>query len=855
MPSNEEFLSALFGEDAPFVHVTDFEYDPNNIPDGRHLAAWKGDWFSRYHMGTNTNQYFTISIFSPDEVGIARRRKALFLRTRVIVLDDVKEKLAMSEVSKLPEPSWILESSQGSEQWGYILDEPCHDRARVENLLDGLVANGLAPQGKDPGMKGVTRYVRLPEGVNNKASKLVAGQPFKCRITHWAPFITASLEELAAPFNVNLDAVRREARVDGAADIPDHPLLQIPDLVHVHEVRSDGRFDIRCPWVDEHTGGVDNGAAVFTNEDGSIGFKCHHGACEGRSAKDLLSYIEQHKPGFRQQFSSWQGVRAFADVAQISFMDETPVAAPPPPDVSFMEPEEKEAPAVSSMDDLLIELQRERPGSSRSNELAKIILKSVDQLGAIEKKQWHDRVCDLMMWSKADFKVIIKDLQREWYGERSKDAKMFEDIVYVKELNQFYDFRTRIFFTAEAFQNSFSHEDDEVRKTALVEGMVCKVDKLNYAPRRTRVYKGDDGLVYGNSWDETSLRQGAMGDASRWLEHFDVLGWGEAREHMLQWMAYTIKFPEKKINHALLLGSGEGCGKDFLLYPLMKALGNNATTIDGNELLEDFNDYLLSTKYLHINETELGTHKEAVKISNKLKPLAAAPPETLRVNQKGIRAIKVDNIVNTTMTTNSQLPLKLPNASRRFFAVWSELNPRDEMDRMTPEWLRYWDDRWNWMREGGYDACIWYLNNCVDLSTFDAGAAPPMTDFLRDIRDASKSPIEQTVSALIHEKIGALQADLVTTKDVVDMARAAELFNPSLISCELKHFTSARVGQVMSSMGTLRKRGRHEYAASQLWSLRNHSKYNHMDSRRLREEYQRQADAVRLESPHLKAVK
>lgn len=853
MPNNDEFLQALFSEDAPFVHVTDFNYDPNDIPSDKHLIAWKGDWYSRYPMGVGTNQYFTISIFNPDDEGTARRRKALFLRTRVIVLDDVKEKLSMSEVTKLPSPSWILETSPGSEQWGYILDTPCADRARVENLLDGLVANGLAPNGRDPGMKGVTRYVRLPDGVNNKASKLVDGLPFQCRVTLWQPFHTTTMEALAAPFAVNLDAPRRESRTDGAADIPDHPLLQIPELVHVHDVRSDGRFDVRCPWVDEHTGAVDNGAAVFTNEDGSIGFKCHHGACEGRSAKDLLTLIESHKPGFRQQFAAWQGVRAFADVAEVSFLGPAmPVAPPPPPRQEAASPEKEAAP--SSLEDLLGELNRERPGSPRSNELAKIILKSVDQLGAIEKKQWHDQVCDLMMWSKADFKTIIKDLQREWYGERSKDSAMFDDIVYIKELNQFYDFRSRIFYTAEAFQNSFAHEDEEARKTALVEGRVSKVDKLNYAPRRPRIYQGDDGLVYGNSWDETSLRHGAQADASRWLEHFNVLGWGEEREHILKWMAYTVKFPEKKINHALLLGSGEGCGKDFLLYPLFKAMGSNATIIDGTELLDDFNDYLLSTKYLHINETELGTHKEAVNISNKLKPLAAAPPETLSVNQKGIRRIKIDNIVNTTMTTNSQLPLKLQSTSRRFYAVWSDLNPRDEYDNMLPEWLGYWDDRWSWMKGGGFDACIWYLHNCVDLSTFDAGAAPPMTQFLRDIREASKSPIHQTVEALIFNRVGSLAADVVTSRDIVDMCHGAEIYAPGLISCDMRYFSESRINVVMAGVAGVARLGTHPYTGSMMWAIRNKSDYMGLGNKELTSLYQKQADAARIETG-LRAVK
>lgn len=311
MITNQEFLSAVFGADAPFVHVTDFPDDPNDIPADRHLIAWRGDWASRYQLREDTNQYFTISIFNPDDRGIARRRKALYLRTPVIVLDDVCEKLDINEVKKLPEPSWVLETSPGSEQWGYILDEPCHDRYRVENLLDGLVANGLAPDGRDPGMKGVTRYVRLPGGYNTKKSKMVNGQPFKCQLLEWRPRARVTLEQLATPFKIDLDAVRRDARVDGAAEIPDHPLLQIPDLIHIKEVRSKGRFDITCPWVDEHTGEVDNGTAIFTNQDGTMGFKCHHGACERRTGADLLRWLDESSPGFSAEYQRWQLKRQF----------------------------------------------------------------------------------------------------------------------------------------------------------------------------------------------------------------------------------------------------------------------------------------------------------------------------------------------------------------------------------------------------------------------------------------------------------------------------------------------------------------------------------------------------------------
>ena len=151
MVNNDGFIKAIFGQDHLWCHVTDFIYDPGAIPKDKHLIAWKGDYYSRYNLAEKTNQYFTISTFYCDDQNQARRRKALFRQTHCIVLDDVKEKLSLDQVQKLPQPSWILETSIGSEQWGYILNTPCTDRNRVENLLDGLVANGLAPGGKDPG--------------------------------------------------------------------------------------------------------------------------------------------------------------------------------------------------------------------------------------------------------------------------------------------------------------------------------------------------------------------------------------------------------------------------------------------------------------------------------------------------------------------------------------------------------------------------------------------------------------------------------------------------------------------------------------------------------------------------------
>ena len=825
--TNEEFLQALYRDDAPWVHVTDFTHDPSAVPDKEHLIAWKGDYFSRYNFKQQSNQYFTISLFYADDRGVARRRKALFRSTPVIVLDDVKEKLSMTEVQKLPRPSWILETSPGSEQWGYILNEPCTDRHRVENLLDGLVANGLAPDGRDPGMKGVTRYVRLPEGVNSKKAKMINGQPWQCRMTLWEPFSKTTLEDLAKPFNVDLDALRREARVDGAAEVNDHPLLELNDIIHIKEVRSEGRFDITCPWVEEHTGANDSGTAIFTNGDGTLGFKCHHGACQGRTGKDLLQHIEEESPGFGAKLTHWQAVRAFSAIKEESI----PVPSATPPVETPVQ-----APAAEPGYQALIDMLRTAtPFSDQARQMATQVLKSVDSLAAIDKLHLHEQVRDIMRWSKPEFKQILDDLRQTWYSESKADISFFDDVVFIAEQNQFFDRKKRIFFTAEAYQNTYAHLDPEARKEALQGGRVTKVDRIDYAPKKPPVFE-EEGILYGNSWFNGNEPDGVQGDVSRWIDHFKVLGWEKEMNHMIKWMAFTIRHPDIKINHMLILGSGEGGGKDWLLYPLMKAMGENHMTIDGEELLSSFDDYKLASKHLHINEVELGDHKEATKVSNKLKPLATAPPFRLRVNQKSIKPIRVRNILSVSMTTNSQRPVHLNGTSRRIFAVWSNLNTRDDRDEVLPEWRDYWIDRWNWMENGGADACIWYLKNVVDLSDFNPGAAPPMTDFLRDIAESSKSPMQQTIEAFIREEIDLFKCDILSSVQMEKIIKTS-MFAEGLVYLNTKFISPVKIDQVLKGMMINREARCKE---GRVWVIRNHSKYAAMTDEQIYQEHLRQ---------------
>lgn len=857
MPSNSEFLEALFGEDAPWVHVTDFTHDPDHIPPGQELRAWRGNYFSRYRFQPISNQYFTISNFYADENDQARRRKNLYRHTPVIVLDDVKEKLSLAQVGKLPLPSWIMETSPGSEQWGYILDVPCTERARVENLLDGLVANGLAPDGKDPGMKGVTRYVRLPDGYNTKRKKMIDGKPFKVRLVAWQPFNRVSIEDLAKPFGVNLDAVRRESRVDGAAQIDDHPLLNIPDIIHIKEVRSNGRFDITCPWVDEHTDHVDNGAAIFTNGDGSIGFKCHHGSCQERTGKNLLEVIESDVPGFQTEFNAWKMFHAFSAVR--STPSHQSDVAQPAAGAGAPAPTGPAVVSSLSVDDqlrtALAELRTKPFTAPEARELASKVLQVTDTLPAMDRQHWQEEVRDYMHWNKSEFKNILKSLREEWYVKSKTTMNFFEEVIFVGELNQFYDINKNMFYSPEAYQNTYAHLSAEARKEALQGGYVMKVDKIDYVPKKPAIFT--EGFIrYGNTWTDSSERHGVDGEITEYINHFDLIGWGPHRKHIMQFMAFTLRHPDQKINHMLILGSAEGAGKDFILAPLIRALGKNSRTIHGDELLGNFNDYLMGTKHLHINEVELGDHNEARTIANRLKPLTAAPPHLLRVNQKGIKPIDVHNLFSVTMCTNSPIPLNFKSPTRRAYALWTDFTTRDEDEETMPEWSEYWARMWEWMDNGGDDAVIHYLRNYVDLEGFNAGAPPPMTEFLREIRMSSESPAQQTVRAFIENKIGAFDADLCTAQEMSDTLRNGMFLAPGL--CYMKDmlwFTPVKIGNIMREFN-IPHHSIVESGRKNIFIIRNRSAYRAMNVGDLAAQYALQSGQAKLNTKdRLRVVK
>ena len=300
--SNQEFLQAIFRNDFIWAHVTDFFHDPGCAFTDISRKAWLGNHYINYTLHDYANQYFTISLFKTDHTDRARRRKELFKATYCIVIDDVGEKIDPSLLFDKPAPSWILETSPGSQQWGYILSLPCKSRVKVEALLQGLVAD-ICPDGVDSGMLGVTRYVRLPEGWNTKAKKVALnnGNIFKCRMILWQPEAKIDIDSFAQAFEIDLTKNQNHMNVIDNLPLLDHADHPIWNLIIAKEQLDHNKYMITCPWQHEHTNQEDTGTLLIIHNNGKLGFKCHHGHCGQRTSQSFLRWIETF-PVIREQY-------------------------------------------------------------------------------------------------------------------------------------------------------------------------------------------------------------------------------------------------------------------------------------------------------------------------------------------------------------------------------------------------------------------------------------------------------------------------------------------------------------------------------------------------------------------------
>jgi hypothetical protein len=279
------------------------------------------------------------------------------------------------------------------------------------------------------------------------------------------------------------------------------------------------------------------------------------------------------------------------------------------------------------------------------------------------------------------------------------------------------------------------------------------VEQMTWAPGEPPIVAGR--LISEGGWiDKAGCRclnlyrapvvtPGDAGQAGLWIDHVQNV-YGVDAHHIVQWLAHRVQRPHQKINHALVLGGGQGIGKDTLLEPVKTAIGPwNFIEVSPQNVLGRFNGFLKSV-ILRISEARDLGDVNRFAFYDHMKAYTAAPPDVLRVDEKHLREYAVFNVCGVIITSNHKSDgIFIPADDRRHFVAWSNLT-KDDFD------ASYWTNIWSWYGNGGIGHVAAYLRE-LDISAFNPKAPPPKTTAWWDIVSSSRSPEDAELADILDE--------------------------------------------------------------------------------------------------------
>jgi hypothetical protein len=260
-PTPEEFIKALFPRweagEGPVMGET--RINPNT----GETVFWA---YPYPEQGTKGMHHLSLAL---------QKRTAPYQTSRIVnftggmglVLDDVLEKVPYPKVK----PTWIMETKPGSQQWGYVFEEPLRDRVLFDRMIRAAAQSGIS----DPGMKNVVRWFRLP-------GSQPLGKKHPAKLLRWWPERRFRASSVLPGLGVfSLPPARPVWTSDEGCDgsgIDDRLFDWFKASGLVSAAASDGWFVVECPFWEEHSDS-DRKAYYKPVQRGNPapGFNCYHG--------------------------------------------------------------------------------------------------------------------------------------------------------------------------------------------------------------------------------------------------------------------------------------------------------------------------------------------------------------------------------------------------------------------------------------------------------------------------------------------------------------------------------------------------------------------------------------------------
>lgn len=369
-------------------------------------------------------------------------------------------------------------------------------------------------------------------------------------------------------------------------------------------------------------------------------------------------------------------------------------------------------------------------------------------------------------------------------------------------------------FKAEHMRYGFARPDMRFLESIYA----LKADCTDYVPGQERFFFSESDRVL-NLWTGSNIKP-VQESWNTIRKHFEfIFSDEEIRIHWLNYWAWKLRYPSRKLKHVLLLTGAQGVGKSFFGRLLQHLLGyHNVGIAETAHLKSDFNSVLVNKEVVIFEELMAGQQLET---SNYLKPFITE--EKVMCNEKFMPRFEARTPLAFLAFSNFDKPIIVPEDDRRWHVAKTNVTKKGD---------EYYDALFEAIEIEG-PAFLHYLLYEHDLKTFNPNEGAPMTDAKLELIERSLTPLRAALKGIFDEEDMPFHRDVVSAQAIQDALCSWPNISPK--SREPRNIADALKQEKCVSLGQKMVTGtRHS-----LWIIRNPEKWSQASSDAIKEEFTR----------------
>lgn len=348
-------------------------------------------------------------------------------------------------------------------------------------------------------------------------------------------------------------------------------------------------------------------------------------------------------------------------------------------------------------------------------------------------------------------RLTVKELRQE-----------FKEWVYVSSLDRVYHLKKGILYKTEGFNRMHQNklEKGTVLPLLLKYNCIQQADRLEFAPSEKKIFTRNFA-VFANTYRKPEL-QPVYDSVKPMLDHLRMLipDYYE-RNIILDYIAYLVQHPGKKILFMPIIKGGKGVGKSVIAEKIIPAvLGEqNVRAVKPRKVNADFNAWQLDTQLVVFHELKLGTtRQEKLNLTEELKEIIT--DHGMQASRKTVDDYDVRNFLNLFAFTNHEDAIMITPDERRFYMIRSEMQLQDD---------EYYDKLHTWLDDNIEAIYHYFLYR--DLEDFNPYRLP-YSKYTEEIKEQSYMWPQSIVMDALGDSVSWLNQDVaVSWRAIVNYIR------------------------------------------------------------------------------------